>query len=71
MNRSGSSAIACPMNVAIPEFDGRRLDVSVPGAERLPLDRQETMPLEIAEGAVVREHVEALAIAAAVEGLPE
>ena len=41
-------------------LDRRRLDVAVLGAERLPLERQQPMALQIAEGAVVGEDVESI-----------
>ena len=45
-----------------------RRHVAVPGRERLPLEREQPVPLQVAEGAVVAEHVEA--IGGALEGAP-
>ena len=49
-------------------LDGRRLDVAMVRAERLPFERQQPVALEIAEGAVVGEHVEPVAACARTRG---
>src|SRR5262249_9165874 len=41
-------------------LDGRGLDEAVFRRQRLPLEREQTMTLEVAEGAVVCKHVESV-----------
>jgi len=48
--------------------DGLRLDVAVVGRERLPLDGQEAVALQVAERAVIGHDVEA--VAGSLEGAP-
>ena len=42
-------------------LDRGRLGVSMPRAQRLPVEREQAVPLQIPEGAVIREHVEPVA----------
>ena len=64
----GSVHDRAPVGQGAGFLDGRRLRVSVLGAERLPFQGEQSMTLEVAEGAVIREHVEA--IARPLEGTP-
>jgi len=61
VQRSGAFHHFTPVYERAGLLDCRRLNISVGRRERLPFERQQSMPLQIPEGAVIGQNVEPVA----------